>query len=198
MPGKEFFVQFFLSDRAVALSTVMARRNLMLKSGSFDPEIRWSPDSAMWLGLSLKSDVAYLNDYLAATGSERGRGGDLSQQFLKEGRYLEDSLLFISRIFEWPQVQADGLAPLKRIAVRRQARLMIYHFQLLRIAGLRRKDVIRLLIDASTLNPMILLSPNTWFRLFVALTIPSGALEVMRTVVARFRWTWWSLCGKLR
>ena len=185
VPGFLFFEGFFLGKGTYLLSSLMARRDLVLKAGGFDKGLPANTDGAVWLRMALDGEVGYLDECLAGGGF---RGDEtISAEFIRTGKVFDEQLKLLRMSFSWSRTSELGLTSLYSRAIRVQARSGVYTFHLARIAGVNRSGILSLAGRVVRLYWPILFYPTFWVRLTLTLVFSPSVLSRIVAKISGFR-----------
>jgi cellulose synthase/poly-beta-1,6-N-acetylglucosamine synthase-like glycosyltransferase len=183
LDGKEEFVRY-LQGHNVWCPTVMVRRDLYRKVGGFDPSYLCS-DFLMWLRLSLRADVAYIAEPLAAV---RVHTAALSSS-IPPNRWCEDFFDILDQGFCLAESQRPALIRSREQVMRGAVRAQGKRFFIAAVASLATGDVHAAEGYMAVLHELERRGlPSIYFLLAKAFQNPAG-LSLL-TLTRQLRRTW--------
>jgi hypothetical protein len=183
LDGRQEFLQY-LCGHNVCCSTVMARRNLYRQVGPFDMGLLCS-DWLMWLQLSLRADVAYIAEPLAAV---RVHTAALSSS-IPPNRWCEDFFDILDQGFCLAESQRPALIRSREQVMRGAVRAQGKRFFIAAVASLATGDVHAAEGYMAVLHELERRGlPSIYFLLAKAFQNPAG-LSLL-TLTRQLRRTW--------
>lgn len=92
-PGRDVFQDFILRGYPQHSGTI-ARKSAYESLGGYDPNLRWSVDAQLWLGICHFGDVAYIDEVLYAY---RRHPSSMS----KDATVLRNAIFELFHLFDW-------------------------------------------------------------------------------------------------
>jgi len=155
-PGlHDIFKKLLMSNIVTHPGTVMVRRQVLLDTGGFAPDIQWGEDWDLWLRLALRGPFVFIPEPLACY---RLRKPGRRLQIEASTEFVEQNASFLKKIFELIPDDRSSLQQLKPQALEKlYLRSAFYNFELSNV-----KQGTHYLDQAIRANPKLLNEPTAF------------------------------------